>query len=147
MPASLSTHIPVAHLTLVAICEKNTMETTFKSYIRKKTSWILHKHKLKHYKRLFCNGHSTSTTGPIFSKNQFQLFLIYTNPNELLAKILNDLGHDSLASENFTAKIFSPSRSGFPVCWCEANSYYRLFKVSKMNNLHRKFSFSFQSLI
>ena len=39
--------------------------------------------------------------------------------------------HGSLPSENFTAKIFSPSRLVFPGFQCKANSYYTLLKSTK----------------
>ena len=49
--------------------------------------------------------------------------------NKLSARILNCLRHVSLASENFTAKIFSFSLSVFR---CKANSYFMDFiKLAK----------------
>ena len=51
--------------------------------------------------------------------------------SKLSAKILNGQPHGSLPSENFTAKIFSPSRLVFPGFQCKANSYYTLLKSTK----------------
>ena len=69
---------------------------TLNTYLRKRLfskSWILHEHKLKDYKRIIGNWHPTDIIGSSFRKNQFQLFVIYTNPNKFSARILNRLQH------------------------------------------------------
>ena len=81
--------------------------------------------------RLFCNWHSTDNTEPTFSKNQIQRFMADINSNNFFTRILNGLRHVSLPSENFTAKIFSTSRSVFPGFRCKANSYYIFLKSAK----------------
>ena len=47
--------------------------------------------------------------------------MIYTNHNKLSVRISDNLRHVSMISENFTAKIFSSSRSVSPGFRCEAN--------------------------
>ena len=57
--------------------------------------------------------------------------MVDITPNKLSTRILNGLRHASLASENFTANIFSPCSSVFPGFRCKANLYYALLKSAK----------------
>ena len=82
---------------------------TLNTYLRKRLfskSWILHKHKLKDYKRIIGNWHPTDITGPSFRKNQFQLFVIYTNPNKFSAGILNRIQHVYSKDIFFSRSVF-----------------------------------------